>query len=111
LKRPSGGSCQIAESIGSSVKLTKSDTSTATATVMPNWKKNFPMMPFMNAIGHEHRHDREGRRHHREADFLRRLVGSPVMVLAHAEVAHDVLAHHDRVVDEAARCTATAPSA
>jgi hypothetical protein len=51
LKRPSGGSCQIAESMGSRVKLTKSDTSTATATVMPNWKKNLPMMPFMNAMG------------------------------------------------------------
>ena len=37
LKRFSGGSRQIDESIGSSVKLTKSDTSTATATVMPNW--------------------------------------------------------------------------
>ena len=50
-KRPSAGSRQIAESIGSSVKLTKSDTSTATATVMPNWKKNRPMMPRMNATG------------------------------------------------------------
>ena len=41
----------MAESIGSSVKLTKSDTSTATATVMPNWKKNLPMIPDMNATG------------------------------------------------------------
>jgi len=36
-KRFSGGSRQIEDSIGSSVKLTKSETSTATATVMPNW--------------------------------------------------------------------------
>ena len=39
------------ESIGSSVKLTKSETSTATATVTPNGKKNLPMIPFMNATG------------------------------------------------------------
>ncbi len=51
LKRPSCGSRHTAESIGSSVKLTKSDTSTATATVMPNWKKNRPMIPDMNATG------------------------------------------------------------
>ena len=35
-RAPSGGSRQIAESIGSSVKETKSETSTAAATVMPN---------------------------------------------------------------------------
>ena len=39
------------DSIGSSVKLTKSETSTATATVMPNGKKNLPTIPFMNATG------------------------------------------------------------
>ena len=39
------------DSIGSSVKLTNSDTSTATATVTPNGKKNLPMMPFMKATG------------------------------------------------------------
>lgn len=46
-----GGSFQRLESIGSRVKLTNSDTSTATATVMPNGKKNLPTMPFMNATG------------------------------------------------------------
>ena len=39
LKRSPTGSCQIDDSIGSSVKLTNSETSTATATVMPNWRK------------------------------------------------------------------------
>jgi hypothetical protein len=39
------------DSIGSSVKLTSSDTSTANATVTPNWKKILPIMPFMNATG------------------------------------------------------------
>ncbi len=39
------------ESIGSSVKATKSETSTAAETVRPNWRKNWPMMPLMNATG------------------------------------------------------------
>ena len=51
LRAPSGGSRQTAESIGSSVKLTNSDTSTAAVTVIPKEKKNLPMMPLMNAIG------------------------------------------------------------
>ena len=33
------------------MKLTNRLTSTATATVMPNGKKNLPMIPFMNATG------------------------------------------------------------
>ena len=45
------GSCQRDESIGSRVKETNSETSTAKATVMPNWKKKRPMIPFMNATG------------------------------------------------------------
>ena len=51
LKREPGGSCQIDDSIGSSVKLMNKLTNTATATVIPNWKKNRPMMPCMKAIG------------------------------------------------------------
>ena len=47
----SAGSCQIDDSIGSSVNDTNSDTSTAAVTVMPNAKKNLPMMPLMNATG------------------------------------------------------------
>ena len=34
-----------------SVNATKSETRTANATVIPNWKKNRPMMPPMNATG------------------------------------------------------------
>ena len=45
------GSYQRDDSIGSSVKLTYSETSTAKPTVMPNWKKNRPMMPPMKATG------------------------------------------------------------
>ena len=51
LKRDPGGSCQTDDNIGSSVKLMKRLTSTATATVRPNWKKKRPMTPLMNAIG------------------------------------------------------------
>ena len=47
----SAGSCHRLESIGSSVNDTNSDTSTAAVTVMPNAKKNLPMMPLMNATG------------------------------------------------------------
>ena len=47
----SSGSCQTLESIGSSVNETNSDTSTANATVTPNWKKIRPIMPPMNATG------------------------------------------------------------
>ena len=51
LNRDPGGSCHTDESIGSSVNETNSETSTATATVTPNWKKKRPTMPLMNAIG------------------------------------------------------------
>jgi len=37
--------------MGSSVNETNRDTSTANATVTPNWKKIFPMIPPMKATG------------------------------------------------------------
>ena len=37
--------------IGASVSASSSEISTATEIVTPNWKKNFPMMPFMKATG------------------------------------------------------------
>ena len=45
------GSCHLEESIGSRVNDTKRETSTAKATVIPNWKKKRPTIPFMNATG------------------------------------------------------------
>ena len=45
------GSYQIEDSIGSSVKETNSEISTAAETMMPNWKKKRPMMPPMKATG------------------------------------------------------------
>src|SRR3972149_4370772 len=49
--RSMSGSCHREESIGSSVKETKRETSTAKVTVIPNWKKKRPTIPFMNATG------------------------------------------------------------
>ena len=40
-----------AESIGSSVNATKSEMRTATVMVSPNWRKNWPVIPCMNATG------------------------------------------------------------
>jgi hypothetical protein len=69
---------------------------------MPNWKKKRPMMPLMNAIGMNTGHDREGRRHDREADLVGPFERRRAVVLAHRQVPHDVLAHDDRVVDQEA---------
>ena len=69
LKRLPAGSAQTDDSMGSSVKLTNSEIITATTTVrMPNWKKNRPMMPPMNATGANTGHDREGGGQHGKAD-------------------------------------------
>jgi hypothetical protein len=48
---------------------------------------------------HEHGQDRERRRRHGESDLVRPVVRRPEMVFPHLDVAHDVLADHDRVVD------------
>src|SRR5947199_157356 len=45
------GSCQIDDSIGSSVKLTNIEISTAATMVTPNSWKNLPMMPPMKPMG------------------------------------------------------------
>ena len=45
------GSYQTDDSMGSSVKDTNSEISTAAETMMPNWKKKRPMMPPMKATG------------------------------------------------------------
>ena len=45
------GSCQTEDSIGSSVKLTNIEISTAATMVTPNSWKNLPMMPPMKPIG------------------------------------------------------------
>ena len=45
------GSCQMLDSMGSSVKLTNIEIITAATMVMPNSWKNLPMMPSMKPIG------------------------------------------------------------
>ena len=37
--------------MGASVSASSREMRTATEIVTPNWKKNFPMIPFMNATG------------------------------------------------------------
>ena len=90
------------ESIGSSVKLTNSETSTATATVTPNGKKNLPTMPFMNATG-----TNTAQIANVVAITARPISSVPSRAarrwsLPMRDVAHDVLAHDDRVVDQQA---------
>ena len=84
------------------MKLTNSDTSTATATVTPNWKKKRPMMPLMNAIG-----TNTATIANVVAITARPISSVPSRAavawsLPMPEVAHDVLAHDDRVVDQQA---------
>ncbi len=50
----------------------------------------------------EHRGERERHRQNREADFGRAVDGRLHARFAHLEMAHDVLEHHDRVVDHEA---------
>ena len=59
----------------------------------------------------EHRDDAEGGGEHRQSDLVGAVDGGLAVRLAEADVAHDVLAHHDRVVDQDADGEATAPSA
>ena len=54
----------------------------------------------------EHRHDRQRGRQHGQADLLRAVHGRLVAALAHLHMAHDVLAHHDGVVDQKAHAQA-----
>ncbi len=53
--RPTRPRCSISRNceqrIGASVSASSSESSTATEIVTPNWKKNFPMIPFMKATG------------------------------------------------------------
>ena len=57
-------------------------------------------MPPMNDDRDEHGDDRERRGHDGEADLGGAVAGGVEVVLAALQVAHDVLAHDDRVVDQ-----------
>ena len=67
------------------MKLTNSDTSTATATVTPNWKKKRPIDAAHEGDRHEHGDDRERRRHDGEADLVGALARRGRVVLAHRD--------------------------
>ena len=49
---------------------------------------------------HEYRNDGEGGREDGEPDLLGAFARRGIVVLAHVDVAHDVFAHHDGVVDQ-----------
>ena len=89
-----------ADSIGSSENDTNSDTSTEQAIVSANGLNHCPAIAAHEGDRHEHRDDRERRRRDGEADLVGALARRRVVVLPHLHVAHDVLAHHDRVVDQ-----------
>ena len=77
---------------------------------MPNGKKNLPTMPPMKATG-----TNTAQIANVVAITARPISSVPsraavAVVLAHVDVAHDVLAHDDRVVDQQADAQATAPS-
>jgi hypothetical protein len=90
---------------------TKSETSTANATVTPNWKKILPIMPAHEGDGDEHRDDRERGGEHGEADLVGAFLRRAVVILPHRDVPHDVLAHDDRVIDQQADRRATGRAA
>jgi hypothetical protein len=56
----------------------------------------------MNATGTKTGADRERRRHHREADLVGAGLRRLAVAAAEVDVADDVLAHHDGVVDQQA---------
>ena len=105
------GSCQTLDSIGSSVKLTNIEISTAATMVMPNSWKNLPMMPPMKPIGRNTATIDSVVASTARPISLRAVQRRVVRGLAHLHVAHDVLAHDDGVVDQQAHAQATAPSA
>src|SRR3954466_6569153 len=105
------GSGQYAESMGSSENDTKSDTSTEQAMVSANGLNHWPPTPGMKPIGTNTARIRKGvapkggpvwagPRRDGEPDLVGALARRRVMVFPHLHVAHDVLSHHDRVVDQ-----------
>ena len=94
------GSGQYADSIGSSENETNSDTSTEQTIVSANGLNHCPAIPPMNAIG----------MNTTTIDSVVAVTARPIssvpsnaaliVALPHLDVAHDVLAHHDRIVDE-----------
>ena len=57
--------------MGVSDSATKAEKPTAAATVTPNSPNSRPVSPVMKEIGHEHGHQHQRGRDHREADLAR----------------------------------------
>ena len=82
------------------MRATTSEKNTAIAAVQPNWTKNLPGTPLMNAVG------RNTAISVKVVAITARPISSAASIaacvgrLAHAQVAHDVLDLDDRVVDQ-----------
>ena len=50
----------------------------------------------------KHGHDRQSGRQHGQANLLRAIHGCVIGIFAHLDVAHNVLAHHNRIVNQQA---------
>ncbi len=90
------------ESIGSRVKATKSEISTAAETVIPNWRKNWPTMPSMKATGTKTATMVSVVARTLRAISLRALERGLLRRVALLQELEDVLADDDGVVDEQA---------
>ena len=84
--------------MGARVRASRRDSITATEMVTPNWKKNFPMMPFMKITGTKMA--RMAMVAAMAAKVISRAPTSAACTLATPvlPVAHDVFQHHDGVV-------------
>ncbi len=85
--------------IGVTVRASTSERSTAAEIVMPNWKKNRPMMPLMNATGRKIATTATVAASAAKVISPRAVARGEYLALAHLAMAHDVFEHHDCVVD------------
>ena len=105
------GRRKYAAIIGVSVRATSSENSTATTTVKPNGPKNSPGDAAHERDRDEHGADRERGRDDGETDLDGGIHRRFLRLLAHAQVAHDVLDLDDRIVDQDADDERSAPAA
>ena len=88
--------------MGVRLSATNAEKPTAAATVTPNSPNNRPGIAGHERHGHEHRHEHQRGGDHGEADFPRAADRGQHGVLAAFDAPHDVLEHHDGVVDHQA---------
>ena len=96
------GSAQTLESIGSSVKRHEQRHEHRERDRHAELEEDLADHAAHERDGDEHGDDGERRREHGEPDLVGALLRGAVVVFPHLQVAHDVLAHDDRVVDQQA---------